>query len=342
MTVHRTSGGPSAHAPLIDSHVHFWNPRGMTYPWLSGAPALDRQRSPSDLLDDLDDLPDAVEAVFVEAGRTPDQAGREVEWVRGLARSRPWIRGAVAHVSLDDTAGAPQAVRRWAGDPFVVGVRHNIQDEQPGFTTGPDFRAGLRLLGGAGLPFDACVRQGQLGELADLADACPQTLIVLDHVGKPSVPEPDPSWRSALRRLARQDNVVCKLSGLATEAAPGTPATALIAVLREALEAFGPGRCLYGGDWPVMTLATTYGAWLDVVRTALADLPAPEADAVLRANAVRTYRLDRSRGPAAMAQEAVRPPGGPSEQPLGAPRQARPQAPSQAPPQAPPQAEDSA
>src|SRR3954463_11131163 len=116
MSTDRTSGGTpaSSPAPPIDSHVHFWDPSRLTYPWLSGAPALDRRRSPSDL---LDELPEAVEAVFVEAGRNPDQAGREVEWVRGLARTRPWIRGAVAHVSLDDPAAAPEAIRRFASDP---------------------------------------------------------------------------------------------------------------------------------------------------------------------------------------------------------------------------------
>jgi L-fuconolactonase len=305
MTMPPTSGDASARVTPIDSHVHFWDPRELSYPWLSDVPALDRRRSPTDL---LDELPEPVEAVFVEAGRTADQAGQEVEWVRGLARTRPWIRGAVAHVTLDDPAGAPEAIRGFAADPFVVGVRHNFQDEAPGFSTGQDFRTGVRLLGEAGLPFDACVRQEQLGELADLADACPGTLIVLDHVGKPSLPDPGPSWRPALRRLAGQDNVVCKLSGLATEAVPGTPAPALVAILREALETFGPGRCLYGGDWPVMTLATTYGAWFDLVRTALAGLPAPDADAVLRTNAVRTYRLHRDDGPAPLSDEAARPP----------------------------------
>jgi L-fuconolactonase len=306
MSTHRSADDTpaSSPAPPIDSHVHFWDPSRLTYPWLSDAPALARRRAPSDL---LDELPEAMEAVFVEAGRIPSQAGREVEWVRGLARTRPWIRGAVAHVSLDDPAAAPEAIRGFASDPFVVGVRHNIQDEPPGFTACADFRTGVRLLGRAGLPFDACVRQGQLNELADLAAACPQTLIILDHVGKPSVPEPDPVWRPALRRLARQDNVVCKLSGLATEAAPGTYPSAMVAVLREALEAFGPHRCLYGGDWPVLNLATTYGAWLDLVRTAIADLPASEADAVLRSNAIRTYQLHRDQHGAPMSDEGLRP-----------------------------------
>lgn len=295
MTAPGAAAGPSPRLRVIDSHVHFWDPRRLAYPWLQTVPRLDRAFTDSDL---LHSLPEPVEAVFVEAGRLPGQAAEEVRWVRQLARTRSWIRGAVAHVSLDDPVGAPRSIREQAADPFVVGVRHNVQDERPGFTAGAEFRAGVALLGEAGLPFDACVREHQLDELADLAEACPQTLVVLDHLGKPSLPGPGRRWRHALRRLARRENVVCKLSGLATEAAPGTDPGALLAVLREALEAFGPRRCLYGGDWPVMTLATTYGSWLDLVRAALADLPAGDVDAVLRANAVRTYRLDREPPPA--------------------------------------------
>jgi predicted TIM-barrel fold metal-dependent hydrolase len=305
VSVSRTAGGrPAGPLPVIDSHVHFWKPGELSYPWLSGVTALDGPFGPGDL---LDAVTEPVEAVFVEAGRIPRQAAQEVEWVRDLARTRPWIRGAVAHVSLDDPVTAPRAVRDFAADPFVVGVRHNVQDEEPGFTTGAAFRAGVGLLGGAGLPFDACVRQQQLGELADLAAACPLTLIVLDHLGKPSAPATNPSWRSDLRRLARRDNVVCKLSGLATETAPGTDPAVLVEILREALDAFGPGRCLYGGDWPVMTLATTYESWLDLVRTALRDLPAADVDAVLRTNAIRTYHLDRVRPPTAGRDAAARP-----------------------------------
>lgn len=304
MTMDQPSGAAAGQrAPVLDSHVHFWDPQHLSYPWLAEVPALDRHFSPADF---LGDAPEPVEAVFVEAGRDPGQAAREVDWVRGLARTQPWIRGAVAHVSLDDPAGAPAAVRGLAADPFVVGVRHNVQDEAPGFTEDTAFRAGVALLGEAGLPFDACVRQQQLGELAELAAACPQTLVVLDHLGKPSVPGPDPGWRPNLLRLARRDNVVCKLSGLATEAAPGTDASTLLAVLREVIDAFGPDRCLYGGDWPVMTLATSYGPWLDLVREALADLSAADADAVMRTNAVRTYRLG-DREPAPLPDGADRP-----------------------------------
>lgn len=274
---------------LLDSHVHFWDPRRLTYPWLGQVPSLNRPFTPGHF---ASLHPKPIEVIFIEAGRAPGSAAAEVEWVRREARDQPWIRGAVAHAPLENPSQARDVVRGYADDPLVVGVRRNIQDETAGFTTSAAFRAGVRLLGGARLPFDACVRAHQLPELAELAAACPQTTIVLDHLGKPPAATREIStWRQAMRRLARRDNVVCKLSGLATEAAPGAGESAMVFVLREALEIFGPGRCLYGSDWPVMTLATRYQAWLDLVRTALTAYPPAAAGAVLGGNAARIYRV---------------------------------------------------
>lgn len=275
---------------ILDSHVHFWDPRGsISYPWLSEAPPLNRPFTP----EDFDALrPARTSAIFVEAGRTEEHAAAEIEWVRDEAQRHPWIVGAVAHVRLEDPESARTSIGRYADDPFVVGVRRNVQDEAAGFLADPDFRAGVRLLGDAGLPFDACVREHQMPELIDLAAACPQTTIVLDHLGKPRSTEPG-DWGRALRRLADHANVVVKLSGLATELDPSTPRQQVISVLHEALNVFGAERCLYGGDWPVMTLATSYGDWLGLVRDALATYPATTADAVLRATAQHVYRLGK-------------------------------------------------
>src|SRR5262249_26104487 len=134
-------------------------------------------------------------------------------------------------------------------------------------------------------------REHQLPELIELAMACPDTVIVLDHLGKPSADHPSTAWRQALRVLAEHDNVVCKLSGLATQPAPGTTPEAMATVLRQALETCGADRCLYGSDWPVMTLATGYGTWLDLVRSVLAPFGDTAADAVMRSNAARIYGL---------------------------------------------------
>lgn len=280
--------------PIVDAHVHLWDPQRLSYPWLSEAPDIDR----AFVGDDFAALhPAPVEAIFVEAGREARQADDEIGWIRAEAGKHAWLRGAIAHVTLEDPVEAVQAIRRHADDPFAVGVRRNIQDEGPGFTEDVILRGGVRLLGQAGLPFDACVRQGQLPELARLAAACPQTTIVLDHLGKPRATGRD-EWSRDLRQLAEHPNVVCKLSGLATEVAGAdAPRDLMVSLLGEALEVFGPERCLYASDWPVMTLATDYRAWLDLVREALEPYPETDVAAVLRGNALRVYRLEEEESP---------------------------------------------
>ena len=122
------------------------------------------------------------------------------------------------------------------------------------------------------------MRSWQLTELTELAAACPDTVIVLNHLGKPRCGTDLAPWRAAIAALAARPNVRCKLSGLATEAAATASRGDLIAALRVALDAFGAGRCLYGGDWPVCTLATSPDAWLDVVLAALDQAHATEAE----------------------------------------------------------------
>jgi L-fuconolactonase len=277
-------------ASILDCHVHFWDPERLTYTWLHEAPSLDRAFTADDF---AQFRPAPVEAIFVEAGRDEQQAADEIEWVRGEAKRHAWIRGAVAHVSLERPIEAAELIGRYAADPFVVGVRRNIQDEAPGFSDDEHFRYGVRLLGDAGLPFDACVRQHQIPEITRLAAACPHTTIVLDHLGKPKS-DTRYEWSAELRWLAEHENVVCKLSGLTTELGAAAPNALTLSLLREALNVFGPERCLYGSDWPVMTLAIRYARWLDLVREALVGLPWSADAAVLRDNARRVYRLESS------------------------------------------------
>lgn len=275
-------------AAILDCHLHLWNPERLTYPWLNEAPDINRAFTADDF---ATIRPASVEAIFMEAGRDDRQTVDEIEWVREQAGRHPWIRGAIAHVPLERPDEAISLIGRYAADPFVVGVRRNVQDEAPGFTEQAAFRDGVGLLGDVGLPFDACVRRHQIPEIARLAAACPHTAIVLDHLGKPSGESRD-EWSWDLRELAKQPNVVCKLSGLTTELDPDAPDSLALSLLREAFEVFGPERCLYGSDWPIMTLATRYDTWLDLVREALSGLSSVDGAAVLRENARRVYRLD--------------------------------------------------
>jgi L-fuconolactonase len=148
-------------------------------------------------------------------------------------------------------------------------------------------------LAGLGLTFDACVTHEQLTPVTALATRCPDVTFVLDHLGKPDVAGQrlDP-WRADLAALAEEPNVVCKLSGLTTEADHDawTPED-LRPYLEHALACFGPERCVVGSDWPVATLATSYEGWFEVLLDFLAELEQPEREAVLAGNASRVYGL---------------------------------------------------
>ncbi|HEV2634650.1 MAG TPA: amidohydrolase family protein [Actinocrinis sp.] len=274
----------------IDSHMHFWDPERLDYGWLESEPALNRAFGP--------DLPDSGRhlisgVVFVEAGRRSEQSLAEVEWVDSLAKTRPGLLGIVAHVPVEDAAERGELLAALRARPLVVGVRRNIQDEAPGFALAGDFVRGVRALAEYGLVFDLCVRHWQLPEVAGLVALVPQVTFVLDHLGKPPVATGRRAqWRDDLERIAAQPNVACKLSGLTTEADhENWHEGEVLPYLRDALMVFGADRCMFGGDWPVATLATTYERWVDVVAASLAALSATDQEAVMAGTARRIYRL---------------------------------------------------
>jgi L-fuconolactonase len=275
---------------VVDAHLHLWDPRKLDYPWLAELPELNRPIGPDALTSDGHEV---AAAVFVEAGRADEQAYDEIAWIEQVADRWPVIRAAVAHAALERGADVAGDLRRLAAVPLVRGVRRNVQDEAPGFAADGSYVAGVRLLAEHGLTADLCIRHHQLPEVTDLVRRVPEVTFVLDHLGKPAVRDAvTEPWREHLSRLAELPNVACKLSGLTTEADPAAWRTAqILPYLRHALAEFGPDRCMFGSDWPVATLATAYGRWVDVVLEALAGRPEADHDLVLRGTAARVYRL---------------------------------------------------
>ena len=187
-----------------------------------------------------------------------------------------------------------------AAEPLAVGVRRLLQDEPAGFALDAGLVAGTRLLADAGLVSDLCVRSWQLRDVTRLVQLCPEVTFVLDHLGKPAVTAAGPAapWTDDLARLAALPNVAVKLSGLATEGPAGTPPEHHLPYLRQAIDCFTPARCLFGGDWPVSTLATTYRTWYDTVASAIADLDPAERAGIMAGTARRVYALpDPEPGP---------------------------------------------
>jgi predicted TIM-barrel fold metal-dependent hydrolase len=201
---------------------------------------------------------------------------------------------------VDLTGDVPAQLERLHagyGGHLLRGVRHLVQDEpDPQWLLREDVLVGLRALIDADLPYDVLVRPPQLPAAVELSRRLPALRLVLDHAGKPDLASGDlEGWSRDVRHLARSEQVVCKVSGLVTEA---NHQRWSLADLRPAwhtvLDAFGPRRLLFGSDWPVCLVAASWDRWAAVVAELIAALSPDEADALLTKTATATYRLDGS------------------------------------------------
>ena len=278
---------------FVDTHVHCWDRSRIPYPWLDGFPAIAGRHTPDELHAEAGArFPGRF--LFVQGDCDRAHAFEEVRAAEELAAREPAIAGIVAFAAMDRGEQTIAALERLRARPLLRGVRHLIQGEaDPDFCRRPAFIAGVRAAGERGLSFDICVKHPQLASAVDLARACPDTRFILDHAGKPDIRGRllDP-WRADITALARLPHVVCKLSGLVTEADPAAwTVDDLRPYVDHLLASFGPGRLMFGSDWPVVKLASTYTRWLDAALALLQPLPPAERDAVLSANARRIYRL---------------------------------------------------
>lgn len=281
-------------APIVDSHVHFWDVGRLRYPWMEPGSLLDRTCSPQDYLRAAQQARAAVSAmIFIEADAHSSCSVREARWVAELAAAEPRIRGMVARVALTEGSCVAADLEAVASIPLVKGIRDNIQGHAPGFAVQPSFVAGVRQAGRLGLHFELCLKHHQLDETLELARLCPEVALVLDHCGKPAVrsAQREP-WLSQIRRLAALPNVVCKISGLATEAdCERWRPEEVLWYARQAADAFGPARILFGGDWPVCDAAGGFGKWFRAAQELTASWSSAEKDGFFCRNAERIYRL---------------------------------------------------
>jgi len=277
---------------LADSHVHFWEPNLLSYKWLAELPSLNRPFLPKDLAQAASNLP-LDKIIFIQADCIPDDGLREVEWVCKLAADEPRISAIVAFAPLEQ-AHAGDYVSELCRYPLVKGVRRLIQSESKSFAAQPDFVRGVQMLANFDLSFDICIRHKQLEAVIEMVRQCPDVHFVLDHAGKPGIKDQilEP-WATNLRKLGKFPNVSCKLSGLVTEAdLQDWSLSDLQPYIDQVLAVFGPGRVMFGGDWPVLELAANYPRWVDTSLLAIKDLSETEQDQIFYANACAFYRLD--------------------------------------------------
>lgn len=270
----------------LDAHQHFWRYNAVNYPWIPAGSLLQRDWLPADLA--------ALQRPLGFEGSIAVQARQslsETHWLLGLADADPRIRGVVGWVDLQ----APDVVEQLAGlarHPRFVGVRHVVQDEpDDAFMLRPAFLRGLTQLRQFDLTYDLLIYPRQLTAALEVVRRFPEQPFVLDHGAKPLIKAGILSpWREQIRELASHPNVCCKVSGLITEADPQAWKPGDLRPYLDALaESFGPGRLMFGTDWPVCLLAGSYEAVEGLVRDHFRGLSPAELTALWGGNCEDFY-----------------------------------------------------
>ena len=277
---------------LIDTHLHLIYRDRLSYPWLAGVAALNRD-FPLDAYEREARRCGVTQSLHMEVDVAPDAIEAETRRVKELAaKPQSLLRGAISACRPEDE-GFAAFLDRQAADPFVRGFRrvlHVVPDE---VSQSQRFRENVRRLAERRLPFDICVRADQLKLAAALIDACPEVQFVLDHCGVPGVKErAEHPWREDIGEVARRPNVVVKISGVVAYA-DGESWTLddIRPYVEHAIAKFGWSRVVWGSDWPVCTLTSSLSGWIAATHAITGGCSASERQALFEGNATRTWRL---------------------------------------------------
>jgi predicted TIM-barrel fold metal-dependent hydrolase len=313
--------------PIVDPHHHLWDRGGQRY-------------MIEELSADIASGHNIVATVYVEARSmyraTGPEALRpvgEVEFANGAAAMSASggygpaaiCAGIVGHANLllGEAARAVLEAEIAAGQGRFRGIRHSSAfDADPdvghmyttrpkGLLLDPTFRKGFACLAPLGLSFDAWMFHPQIGELTDLARACPETKIVLDHCGGPvglgrfanRREETFAVWKASIQEIAKCPNVVVKLGGLAMRLLgydfherPRPPSSEEAAAawrpyIESCIEAFGPDRCMFESNFPPDKGQCSYQVIFNAFKRIAAPYSEAEKTALFSKTATEVYRL---------------------------------------------------
>ena len=292
--------------PIIDAHHHIWELARI--PWLNGPmqprifgeySALRRDYLGAEFAGILRRR-GVVQSVYIQLNVAPGEEVEEVAWVRAQAEANAFPMAVVAYADLSSPDLPAVLDREMAAGP-IVGIRQQLHwHEKPlyRFAPRPDvmkdaaWQAGLRELTRRGLTFDLQIFPSQMADAVQLLKEHPEQRFILEHAGmlEDRSPEGWSQWRRGMQALAACPNLLCKLSGLGTF--PRECSTRLWRpVVEETLAIFGPSRCLFGSNWPIEMLWTSYDALLDTMLECLSGLDGAERQLVMHDVAKATYRL---------------------------------------------------
>jgi L-fuconolactonase len=280
---------------IVDSHQHLWDLDDVEYAWLGPQQGpIHRTFTPDELRPQL--VAAGVDrTILVQSSNSHE----DTESMLRHAAANDWIGAVVGWVPLERPADAAKALdTKYRDDPWFRGVRHLNHDEaDPDWLVRPSVIEGLKVLQERSLVYEVVpVYPLHLRHVPTLARACPDLIIVVDHLAKPPILGVSlDGWKTELRAAAEYPNVHAKVSGLNTVADWQTwTAADLVEPVGFALEVFGASRLMYGSDWPVAILAGDYAkVWRETnaVLDALG-VSDPDRAAILGQTAARLYAIE--------------------------------------------------
>ena len=291
---------------FVDAHHHIW--RQADLPWLIG-PMQPRIFGPYEPIrrdypieEYLADLAGSgvTKSVYVQTNWANDRFEDETAWVQQTANEHGWPHAIVSFADFNVEDVRPQ-LDRLAKYPLVRGVRMQLHWHEnplyrfaarPDLCADPKIRRNVARLADYGWSFDLQVFAPQMADAAGLAEACPNVTFILQHAGmlEDLSPQGRAAWRAGMAKLAPRPNIVSKLSGLGTFIHRNDPAH-IAEILKDTVAIFGAERCLFGSNFPIEKLWTTYRELVDAHRAAAASLRPDQRDAIFGDTAMRVYRL---------------------------------------------------
>ncbi|MFD0914846.1 amidohydrolase family protein [Pseudahrensia aquimaris] len=291
---------------MIDAHHHIWLQKDL--PWLLGPEqprifgpyaAIKRDYTMAEYLSDIE-ATGIKKSVYVQANWAPNWAADEAAWVQSVADETGWPHAIVGYADFTVDDVRPQ-LDKLKAQPLMRGIRQQLHwHENPLYCFAPNpnlpsdktVQRNIARLAEFDWSFDLQVFASQMDAAADLAEACPDVTFILQHAGmlEDTSKQGRAQWETGMKRLAQCDNVVSKLSAFGTFIHKNDPD-----FIRDMVETtvgiFGAKRCLYGSNFPIEKLWTSYPELFDAFQQAASGLPKTQQKAIFNDTAARVYRI---------------------------------------------------
>lgn len=292
--------------PIIDTHQHLWDLKKFKLAWLDGATHIKKDFVTSHYLTATKEL-NIVKTVYMEVDVAQGQQVDEANYVIDLCKdpNAPTV-AAVIDGQMSDPA-FPKFIEQFKESPYINGVRDllMIDSQKKGVCLTEPFKKNIEHLGKLDMMFDFCMRAEELEDGATLAKLFPKNRFILDHCGNADPeafypkadqirkPQHDPDkWKKGIEVIAKQSNVICKLSGIVARARKGKwQPENLAPIVKHCIDSFGVDRCIFASDWPVCLGGATLKEWVHGLKEVTKPYGAAAQKKIFHDNAEKFYGI---------------------------------------------------